>query len=161
AMNFTEVRQAFDRAEASLAENLEKPLGCYIFPPSTFTAEKEHEAIQSLTRTEIAQPALGAAGLGMFHLLARFGVEPDFLAGHSYGEYVALCAAGGLAEVDLVRLSHLRGRVIVEATAETPGSMAAFDTGADLVEEILAGLDGVTLANSNAPRQTVVSGTDA
>ena len=161
AMNFAELRQAFDHAEESLAEHLEKPLGRYIFPPSTFTPQQEHEAIQSLTRTEIAQPALGAAGMGMFHLLTRFGLEPDFLAGHSYGEYVALCAAGALAESDLARLSHLRGTVIVEATKETPGSMVAFDAGSAMVEEIVAGLDGVTLANSNAPRQTVVSGTEA
>jgi acyl transferase domain-containing protein/NAD(P)H-dependent flavin oxidoreductase YrpB (nitropropane dioxygenase family)/NAD(P)-dependent dehydrogenase (short-subunit alcohol dehydrogenase family) len=161
AMIFPEVRTAFDRSERSLAGCLEKPLGRYVFPPSTFTPERELEARQALTRTEIAQPAVGAAGLGMFHLLTKFGIKPDFLAGHSYGEYVALCAAGALSEEDLATLSHRRGKLIVEATVAAPGSMAAFDASFEQVQPLLAGLESITVANINAPNQTVVSGTEA
>ena len=75
---------------------------------------------KELQRTEVAQPAVGAASLGMFRLLAALGIEPDFLAGHSYGEYVALAAAGALSEDDLIRLSHRRGRVIRDAAAARP-----------------------------------------
>ena len=46
----------------------------------------------------------------MFRLLAALGIEADFFAGHSYGEYAALAAAGALAEDDLIRLSHRRGQ---------------------------------------------------
>ena len=160
AMAFPEVRGAFDRAERSLAGRLERPLGRFIFPPSTFTPEKEQEAREALMRTDVAQPAVGAASLGMMHLLGALGVEPDFLAGHSYGEYVALCAAGAVTEEDLIRLSHQRGRAIVDATAATPGGMAAVEAGAAAVEKLLEGIDGVTVANSNAPNQTVISGTE-
>jgi acyl transferase domain-containing protein/NAD(P)H-dependent flavin oxidoreductase YrpB (nitropropane dioxygenase family)/NAD(P)-dependent dehydrogenase (short-subunit alcohol dehydrogenase family) len=161
AMTFAEVREAFDRAEGRLAGQLERPLGRYVFPPTAFSPEKEQELRQALTRTEVAQPAVGAADLGMFHLLKRLGLKADFLAGHSYGDYVALCAAGALAEHDLPRLSYLRGKVIVDASSRTPGTMAAFDAAAEVVEALIAGVDGATLANKNAPNQTVISGTEA
>ena len=158
AMVFPEVRAPFDEAERQLAGALERPLGRFVFPPTSFTPEQEEAARSALTRTEVAQPSVGAADLGMFHLLTALGVEPDFLAGHSYGEYVALCAAGAIAEADLPRLSHLRGKVIVEASAATPGSMVAFDAPAEIVEELIVGT-GTTVANKNSPRQTVISGT--
>jgi acyl transferase domain-containing protein/NAD(P)H-dependent flavin oxidoreductase YrpB (nitropropane dioxygenase family)/NAD(P)-dependent dehydrogenase (short-subunit alcohol dehydrogenase family) len=160
ALVFPEVRQAFDQAERSLAGQLERPLGRFIFPPSPFAPEKEQEARQALMRTDVAQPAVGAASLGMFHLLTSLGVEPDFLAGHSYGEYGALCAAGALTEDELIRLSHRRGRVIVESTQERPGTMAALDAGAAVTEKLVEGLAEVTVANLNAPNQTVISGTE-
>lgn len=161
AMNFAEVREAFDRAERHLAGRLEKPLGRFIFPPSAFSPEVEQAMKQALTRTEVAQPAVGAADLGMFHLLNRLGLQADFLAGHSYGEYVALCAGGALAEDDLPRLSHRRGQVIADASTATPGSMAAFDAAADVVEKLIAGLDQVSVANKNAPTQTVIAGSES
>ena len=69
-------------------------MGSFVYPPSPFSQEEEQEAEKLLARTDVAQPALGAAGLGMFHLLDSLGVVPDFLAGHSYGEYIALASAG-------------------------------------------------------------------
>jgi acyl transferase domain-containing protein/NAD(P)H-dependent flavin oxidoreductase YrpB (nitropropane dioxygenase family)/NAD(P)-dependent dehydrogenase (short-subunit alcohol dehydrogenase family)/acyl carrier protein len=158
AMAFPEVRRSFDAAERRLAGALEKPLGRFVFPPTAFSPEEEEAAKAALTRTEVAQPAVGAADLGMFHLLTGLGLAPDYLAGHSYGEYAALCAAGAIAEEDLPRISHLRGKVIVEASAGTPGSMVAFDATAETVEALIAGT-GATLANKNSPRQSVISGT--
>ncbi|HEY7155520.1 MAG TPA: beta-ketoacyl synthase N-terminal-like domain-containing protein, partial [Gemmataceae bacterium] len=160
AMAFPEVRQSFDDAEAVLAGRLENPLGKFIFPPSAFAPEQEKQAKEALTRTDVAQPALGAASLGMFRLLTRLGVRPDLMAGHSYGDYVALCAAGALSSEELIRLSHERGRIILAATDRMPGAMAAIEAGPDAVATVLDDLDGVTAANLNSPNQTVVSGTD-
>src|SRR5207237_2922672 len=106
AMAFPEVREALDAAERTLAGELDRPLGKFVYPPSPFTPEQEAANRKELQRTEVAQPAVGAAGLGMFRLLSSLGVEPDFLAGHSYGEYAALAAAGAIGEDDLIRLSH-------------------------------------------------------
>ena len=61
-------------------------------------------------------------------------------------------------EDDLLRLSHRRGAILREKTAEMPGGMVALDTDADTAETILADLDGITIANSNAPQQTVIAG---
>jgi malonyl CoA-acyl carrier protein transacylase/NAD(P)-dependent dehydrogenase (short-subunit alcohol dehydrogenase family) len=159
AIAFDEVRESFDHAERKLAGALEKPLGRYIFPPTAFSPEHEQQNRSALMRTDIAQPAVGAADMGMFRLLTRLGLKPDFLAGHSYGDYVALCASGTLAEDDLPRLSHLRGKIIVEASSQTPGGMAAFDAAPEVLEPLIAA-SGATIANKNAPRQTVISGTE-
>jgi acyl transferase domain-containing protein len=134
-----------------------------LFPPATFTAETAAAARARITDTRIAQPVLGMVGLAAADLLAMAGVHPDLVGGHSYGELVALCAAGVLAAEDLPLLSHDRGRVILEAIGEgrDPGAMAAVVAGAGEVEAVLsaAGLCGhVVAANLNAPRQTVISG---
>lgn len=160
ALAFPEVRRAFDDAERTLFDQFDRPLGKLIFPPSAFRPEQEQESRRALMCTDVAQPAIGAASLGMFHLLSRLGIKPDFLAGHSYGDYVALCAAGALTEADLVRLSHQRGRVIVEATDRISGGMAAIEAGCEAVTGVLKGLEGVIAANLNAPNQTVISGTN-
>ncbi|HTU20930.1 MAG TPA: beta-ketoacyl synthase N-terminal-like domain-containing protein, partial [Gemmataceae bacterium] len=160
AMVFPEVRQSFDAAEAALAGRLDRTLGKFIFPPSAFTPEQEKQAREALTRTDVAQPALGAASLGMFRLLTRLGVRADLFAGHSYGDYVALCAAGALSADDLFRVSHERGRIILEATARMSGAMAAIEADAETVAAVLDELDGVMAANLNSPNQTVISGTE-
>jgi acyl transferase domain-containing protein/NAD(P)H-dependent flavin oxidoreductase YrpB (nitropropane dioxygenase family)/NAD(P)-dependent dehydrogenase (short-subunit alcohol dehydrogenase family)/acyl carrier protein len=154
-----EVRQAFDDAERTLTGCLEQPLGKFIFPPSAFTPEQEKKAQQALTQTDVAQPAIGAASLGMLRLLTKLGIEPDMLAGHSYGDYAALCAAGSLSPRDLIALSHQRGRAIREAAGDMPGSMAAIEADLVTVEALLEDLEGVTPANLNSPRQTVIAGT--
>ena len=63
-------------------------------------------------------------------MLRSLGVQPDFVAGHSYGEYVALYAAGVLNVEDFMRLSEARGRFIVEGVGEDPGAMAAVECNA-------------------------------
>ena len=160
-MNFPEVRRTFDNAERTLYGTWSKPLGRFIYPPSTFTPEEDKKVREALANTEVAQPALGASGLGMFRLLEALGIEPDFVAGHSYGEYVALCAAGVISEEDLFRISYERGRLINEAAGEDAGSMVAIDADADEVAKLIEGIEGVWLANLNSPTQTVVSGTAA
>jgi len=134
-----------------------------LFPAATFTPEAAATARARLVDTRIAQPVLGMVGLAAADLLAMAGVYPDLVGGHSYGELVALCAAGVLAAEHLPLLSHERGRVILEAIGEgaDPGAMAAVIAGATEVEAVLAaaGLCGhVVAANLNAPRQTVISG---
>ncbi|MGH7168846.1 MAG: SDR family NAD(P)-dependent oxidoreductase, partial [Gemmataceae bacterium] len=98
--------------------------------------------------------------LGMFRLLTRLGVRADLFAGHSYGDYAALCAADALSAEDLIRLSHERGRIILEATDRMTGAMAALSADANAVAMLLDGLDDVLVANLNSPNQTVISGTE-
>ena len=99
--------------------------------------------------------------MGMFHLMESLGITPDFLAGHSYGEYAALCAAGVMSEEDLYQVSYERGRLINEAAGDNQGGMVAVDADAKTVAEAIEGLEGVSLANLNSPNQTVVSGSEA
>ena len=161
AMAFAEVREVIDRAEATLGTSLEKPLGRLIYPPSPFSPEQEAANRKALQRTEAAQVSIGATSLGTFRLLQALGIEGDYFAGHSYGEFVALAAAGALGEDDLIRLSFARGKAIREAAVTAPGGMIAADATAAAIEPHLKGISDVWIANHNSPTQTVIAGTEA
>jgi acyl transferase domain-containing protein len=128
-------------------------------PHSVPTVEKQQNL--ELTDTVIAQPALGVVEIGLCHALERLGVRPDMTAGHSYGEYVALAAAGVISDSALFELSESRGRAIKDTTHDEAGTMAAVAADADAIAKALDGMEGITLANHNSPRQTVISGANA
>ncbi len=159
ALHFGEVRDQFEQADRVLCERLPQPLSAYIFPPAAFSLEEQHTHQQALTQTNVAQPALGVASLALVHLLKNLGIEPDLTAGHSYGEYVALCAAGVFDPDTLYRLSEARGRCIIEAAHDDLGTMAAIAADKERVGDILQSVENVWIANVNAPQQTVISGT--
>ena len=79
----------------------------------------------ALMQTHIAQPAIGAASLGLFRLLASLNIHPDVLAGHSLGEITALCAAGSMPEEVFYRIGEYRGRLVQEAQGERAGATYA------------------------------------
>src|SRR5438105_9912638 len=107
-----------------------------------------------------AQPALLFVGVGLALVLARRGVNPDAAAGHSLGEYTALCVAGAITAPDAVALVHERGRAMAEAAPPGTTSMAAvIGLPAASVEHALEGIDDVWPANYNTPTQTVIAGT--
>lgn len=132
-----------------------------IFPPPVFTPDEETERREKINNTRVAQPALGVVEAFGTDLLARFGVTPGGVAGHSYGEYVALYAAGSLTLDDLLTLSAHRGRVAAAASETCPGAMAAVQAGADQTRTFIEqhGLK-VYLANLNAPDQTIIAGAE-
>ena len=109
----------------------------------------------------MAQPAIGAVSLGALRVLKSFGLEAEAVAGHSYGELTALCAAGRLDEASFHALSRLRGRLMAAGDGDKGGMLAVSaplaDVGRMLEEE---GLD-LVIANCNAPTQAVLSGASA
>ncbi|MGW3941483.1 SDR family NAD(P)-dependent oxidoreductase [Streptomyces phaeochromogenes] len=132
-----------------------------LYPPAAFDTAVRDRQRAGITDTRVAQPALGIAGLAAHALLTAAGVRPDMAAGHSYGELVALCAAGAIAPEALLELSAERAAAILSAVGEDPGTMAAVAAGAEDVEGALreTGAPGtVVVANHNSPRQTVISG---
>ncbi|MDQ1654825.1 MAG: hypothetical protein QOI35_4025, partial [Cryptosporangiaceae bacterium] len=132
-----------------------------MYPPATKDPAEQSRQRSELTDTRVAQPALGAAGLAVHELLTSAGVRPDLAGGHSYGELVALCAAGALRGDELAGLSVARGTAILGAAGSDPGAMAAVTTGPERVQAVLDGdpaCAGVVVANRNAPEQTVISG---
>ncbi|MGH2541147.1 MAG: acyltransferase domain-containing protein, partial [Ardenticatenaceae bacterium] len=161
ALHFAEVRESFERADRTLAGQYPQPLSGYIFPPPIFTPEEARAEKEAITATNVAQPALGAADSALFHLLQALGVQPEMVAGHSYGEYVALHAAGVFDEATLATLSEARGRSIIEAAESDLGTMAAARADAVRVAEIVEPVEGVWVANLNSPKQTIISGTQA
>jgi acyl transferase domain-containing protein/NAD(P)-dependent dehydrogenase (short-subunit alcohol dehydrogenase family)/acyl carrier protein len=149
---FPEVLEALEEADAACPEDA-RP-GPRIYPPPVFDDEARRRQSEELTRTQVAQPALGAVESGWLRVLRRFGVEADFFAGHSYGELVALHAAGRLSAPDLFRLSRLRGELMA---GQDRGAMVAVAAPLAEIEAAIEGLD-VVLANRNSPRQGVLSG---
>jgi acyl transferase domain-containing protein/NAD(P)H-dependent flavin oxidoreductase YrpB (nitropropane dioxygenase family)/NAD(P)-dependent dehydrogenase (short-subunit alcohol dehydrogenase family)/acyl carrier protein len=128
-----------------------------MFPPAAFSEEETAQQRAALTDTRVAQPALGIAGLAMHELLTSLGVHPGHLGGHSYGELVALAAAGTFDAAELLELSEARGKAILAAAGSDPGTMAAVTAAADQIRAVL-GNESVVLANHNAPGQAVISG---
>lgn len=118
--------------------------------------------IEELTATEVAQPALFATSLAIAELARDRVPRPDFVAGHSLGEYTAAVVAGTLSVPDGMRLVARRGRAMAEIQSERPGAMAAIvGLSPEQVEELCAtasSAGSVAPANLNTPTQIVCSG---
>jgi [acyl-carrier-protein] S-malonyltransferase len=121
----------------------------------------------ALTLTENAQPAIMANAIAVLRVLEKEGGlaladKADFVAGHSLGEYTALCAAGAFSLADTARLLKLRGQAMQAAVPVGVGAMAAL-LGADIekasaLAEAAAEGQVCTVANDNDPTQVVISG---
>jgi [acyl-carrier-protein] S-malonyltransferase len=118
--------------------------------------------LDELVRTDVQQPALVATSLAVLAALNARGLHPDFVVGHSVGEFTALAAASSLDVAESIALVRERGLAMDEAARESNGSMAAI-LGLDdpIVEDLCAEIEGVWPANYNCPGQIVVSGTQA
>src|SRR5205085_452920 len=114
-----------------------------------------------LVQTDVQQPALVATSLAVLAALRSHGHEPDFVVGHSVGEFAALAAAKAIEEEQAIALVRERGLAMAAAAKENPGSMAAILGLADeVVEKLCAQISRVWPANYNCPGQIVVSGED-
>ncbi|MBI5701250.1 ACP S-malonyltransferase [Candidatus Saganbacteria bacterium] len=115
-----------------------------------------------LKRTELSQPAILAVSVAANDILKNRGLKPDYVAGHSLGEYSALVAAGSFSFKDALRLVHFRGKFMQEAVALGVGAMSAvLNLSKDKVIDCCkkaSHLGVVELANFNSPDQIVISG---
>ena len=147
-------KAVFDEVDAALGEKL-----------SALIWEGDAEA---LTLTENAQPALMATSMAAMAALNAEGITIDkaaFVAGHSLGEYSALCAAGTFSLADTARLLRIRGRAMQAAVPVGQGAMAAllglsFEQAEQVAADAAQG-DVCQVANQNDPAQNVVSGSKA
>tara|TARA_R110000850_G_scaffold145766_1_gene268003 strand:+ start:1046 stop:1978 length:933 start_codon:yes stop_codon:yes gene_type:complete len=147
-------KAVFDEVDAALGEKL-----------SALIWEGDAEA---LTLTENAQPALMATSMAAMAALKAEGITIDkaaFVAGHSLGEYSALCAAGTFSLADTARLLRIRGRAMQAAVPVGQGAMAAllglsFEQAEQVAADAAQG-DVCQVANQNDPAQNVVSGSKA
>ena len=117
---------------------------------------------EDLKITANTQPALFVSSMMVLEVLKSEGVDFDFVAGHSLGEYSAICAAGGFSFEDGLKLVRLRGSLMAKAGQEHPGSMAAIiGVDDDKIQELCDAVKNVGIvvpANFNCPGQIVVSG---
>jgi [acyl-carrier-protein] S-malonyltransferase len=148
ADNFEAARQCFEQADDALGFSLSKL--CFEGPD------------EDLKLTENTQPALVAVSVAAWRVLRVEVGDPDYVAGHSLGEYSALVAAGSLDFADALRIVRKRGKYMQEAVPAGVGAMAA------LLKLPAGKLDGilveaaqgeiVTVANINSPDQIVIAG---
>lgn len=151
AEKFPTARKVFDLADAALGFSLSN---------LCFSGSEE-----ALKQTENTQPAILAVSVAAFRVLEENGAIPDFVAGHSLGEYSALVAAGSLDFSAAAKLVRQRGRYMQDAVPAGQGAMAAImglasAEVADICKKA-AGGEILSAANLNSPEQTVISGTAA
>jgi [acyl-carrier-protein] S-malonyltransferase len=148
AEQFPVARQLFEEADDALGFRLSEL--CFEGPE------------ESLKLTENTQPALLSVSTAAYRALAESGYQPEYVAGHSLGEYSALVAAGSLQFTDAVRLVRRRGRYMQEAVPAGVGAMAALlKLPQGKLEAILAEAaqgELVSAANLNSPDQVVIAG---
>ena len=115
--------------------------------------------VEALVHTEVQQPALVATCLSLDAALRTRGIRPDYVIGHSVGEFSALGSADALSVAHAIALVRERGLAMAEAARERPGSMAAILGLADeAVEALCRKIHNVWPANYNCPGQLVISG---
>ena len=141
-------RAVFDAADRALG-----------FPIAQLCFEGPAEALKL---TENTQPAILTTSVALLAAVRAAGLEADYVAGHSLGEYSALVAAGALPFADAVRLVRKRGRYMQEAVPAGTGAMAALlGLSAERVDALCAAAAQgrvVSAANRNSPGQTVIAG---
>jgi [acyl-carrier-protein] S-malonyltransferase len=115
--------------------------------------------LHELVRTDVQQPALVATSLAVLAALRTRGIAPDYVVGHSVGEFAAIAAANSIDTGQAIGLVRERGLAMAEAARESDGTMAAI-LGLDdeVVEQLCSEIEGVWPANYNCPGQIVVSG---
>ncbi len=118
-----------------------------------------HGTPEELFDTAVQQPALVATSLAVLAAVRARGIEPDFVIGHSVGEFAALAAARAMTDEEAIALVRERGIAMAEVAALHPGSMAAIlGLEDEVVETLCRKILGVWPANYNCPGQIVVSG---
>ena len=170
ACYYPEMRQQLVTADKVFAANDKTPLSQTLYPKPVFNKDdvKAQEAV--LTNTANAQSAIGAVSMGQYALFCAAGFNADMVAGHSFGELSALCAAGVISTDDYYKLAFARGDAMATKAKTKDGQDA--DCGAmfavihkaeDLstLESTIAKFDGVKVANYNAPTQSVIAGPTA
>lgn len=142
-------RRVLDRCDELLRPMLEVPLLSVLYP-----ADPESGLVNETT---YAQPAMFAVQYAMSELWRSWGVEPAAVLGHSFGEYVAACAAGAMPLEDALKLVVERAR-LMNTLAETGAMAAVFAPEMDVAMEIADYEDRVSIAAVNGPANTVISG---
>ncbi len=150
AQNFVEARTIFDTADEKLGISL-----------SSIIFEGPEE---DLKRTENTQPALLTASIAVLEVFKKYGIEADYAAGHSLGEYSALVASGSLSFEDAVYAVRQRGLFMEEAVPTGVGAMSAIlgmkqEELEAITEKVTENGHAVQVANLNCPGQIVISGT--
>ncbi|MEM8594149.1 MAG: SDR family NAD(P)-dependent oxidoreductase, partial [Pseudomonadota bacterium] len=131
-----------------------------LYPNPVFNKDDEKALAQQLQLTQYAQPAIGSMSLGLYKIFRRAGLDVNCVAGHSFGELTAYCAAGVISEPDYLMLAKIRGQSMAAPKEEgfDAGTMIAVVGDSTRVEGVIQDIEGVQIANFNSGNQVVVAG---
>jgi acyl transferase domain-containing protein/acyl carrier protein len=139
--------------------NADRDLHQVVWPKPAFTDDERALQAAELTKTEWAQPGIGAHSLSLLSVVRALGIAPVAVGGHSFGEVSALCAAGVFSEEVALLIARARGALMADAANNSDGAMCAVTAPVEQVRQLIGewGLP-VVIANHNAPSQVVLSG---
>lgn len=158
--NFPPLMDAYYQMDRLFVEDGWKPLSGIVFPKPSFDPAQRAADEEQLQRTEHAQPAIGVFSAGLYKIFERAGFQPDFVAGHSFGELTALWVAGVLSEGDYFALARARGKAMAapdDADFEA-GSMCAVMGDIEKIQADITDFPHITIANLNSKSQVVLAG---
>ncbi|MBF0289122.1 MAG: acyltransferase domain-containing protein [SAR324 cluster bacterium] len=158
--SFASVRESFHTLNTLFHKERWTSLSEIVFPHPAEDKETQQAQEAHLTRTEHAQPAIGAVSVGLYKILQKAGLKVDATIGHSFGELTALWAAGVFTDKDYFFLAKERGKAM--AAPEDPefdaGGMLAVKADIAQIAEEAKKLPGVFMANLNSNTQVVLAG---
>ena len=157
AMAFDQARCVWDQAATDLPSV--PALHEIVFPVSSFSDQERSQDSAKLGEMAWAQPAIGAVALAQLKLLTALDLKPDMVAGHSFGEVMALSVAGAYAGDTALKIAQKRGALMTQAAADKAGAMTAIAITIDELRALLQETQyDLVIANHNSPKQVVVSG---
>ncbi|MGL5467476.1 MAG: beta-ketoacyl synthase N-terminal-like domain-containing protein, partial [Shewanella sp.] len=166
ANNFPELRRHIHASDKVFNAHDKPALSSVLYPIPAFDDESIKAQDTALTDTLYAQSAIGALSMAQYALFTQAGFAPDMLAGHSFGELSALCAAGVISMDDYIKLAFERGQAMAQSSQDTDaGVMYAVilkqKQDIEAINDCLAQFEGVKVANYNSPTQLVIAGASA
>ncbi|ODR86531.1 type I polyketide synthase [Shewanella xiamenensis] len=170
ANNFPELRRHIHASDKVFNDRGEASLSSVLYPIPAFDDESRKAQESALTNTLYAQSAIGALSMAQYTLFTQVGFAPDMLAGHSFGELSALCAAGVISMDDYIKLAFERGQAMAQSPKDADSSRDAGVMYAvilkqkqdiEAINDCLAQFHDVKIANYNSPTQLVIAGASA
>ena len=154
------LRAAFEAMDQRLVEDGLTPLSEVVYPIPAFDESSREKQEQALRETDYAQASIGVLSFGLTRILQQAGFDPDFSAGHSFGELTALWAGGVLDDSAFLDLVKARGQAMMppDDTGFDAGTMAAVKGPLEDIQREVASFSRITIANQNSDTQTVLAG---
>ena len=158
--NFPPLMDATAAMDREFSHNGLPALSTITYPVPVFSSDEALKNEQRLQQTQYAQPAIGAVSMGLYETFRQAGLAPDFAAGHSFGEWTALWAAGVLSDDDYRHVANARGQAMASQPRPgfDPGTMFAVVGKTEEVAQHLERFEGVVIANDNSATQVVIAG---
>jgi len=159
-IQFPLLRSGFEAMDQRFVSDGLTPLSDVVFPIPAFDEPTREKQVRDLRQTDYAQASIGVLSFGLTKILQQAGFEPDFSAGHSFGELTALWAGGVLDDSTFLDLVKSRGQAMVppDEPGFEAGTMAAVKGPLEDIQREVESHPDITIANQNSGTQTVLAG---